>query len=237
MSKTSHDSLAGLQAALWEAGEQFGLRLSASDQVAVAQVLAQMRLDQATVHDVKDAFAQAHLARPSTAYVRELLSRVKRLVKLPSLHDVLLEFRQWAIRSLSEDFGGNTTGNENALRKHLAGFLPQRGYTEPHTGKGRMDIVLPPPDDAVIETKVWTTRQEYEDGLVELGRYIQTERPKQAFMVVFCDRDPLPPIVADHRQEIAEQPEIEGLVVPVIVVPFEVVAPSKAGREARRRGS
>ena len=54
-------------------------------------------------------------------------------------------------------------------------------------------------------------------------------------MVVFADRVPLPPIVSDHRQATAETRELEGLVVPVFVVQFEVDQPSRAASNARRR--
>ena len=42
------------------------------------------------------------------------------------------------------------------------------------------------------------------DGLEEVRRYITTHRPRQAYIVVFGDRDPLPPIIGDHAQAIAE---------------------------------
>lgn len=97
------------------------------------------------------------------------------------------------------------------------------------------DIDIPKPVDAVIECKVWTTQLVYEDGVTELGRYIVTRRPKQAYMVVFGDRDPLPAVAKDHREPIAETRELEGLTVPVLVVPFEVTSPSTVGREQRRK--
>ena len=77
--------------------------------------------------------------------------------------------------------------------------------------------------------------QTYRDGVEELGRYIHSEKPAQAYMVVFGDRDPLPAIVTSHRQERAADEHLEGLTVPVVVVPFEVVAPSKAAAQERRR--
>ncbi len=67
---------------------------------------------------------------------------------------------------------------------------------------------------------MWTSRSVYEDGLVELGRYVHPARPKQAAFVVFGERDPLPAIVSDHTQQIAEVPVLAGLRVPVVVVPF-----------------
>ena len=98
-----------------------------------------------------------------------------------------------------------------------------------------MDIRIPAPADAVIETKVWTTELTYRDGVEELGRYVHTEQPKQAYMVVFGDREPLPSIIDDPAQDRAPDERLNGLTVPVIVVPFEVEAPSKVAAHQRRR--
>jgi hypothetical protein len=221
--------------ALWEAGERVGRRLSVSDQVAVARELARQPPRDLTARDINDIFTRLELIPPSEAYGRAVLSRVKNLRPTISLGQVLIDYRQFAIRSLSGQFGGRTTGQEESLRNNVLTYLPRRGYTEARTGKGRSDILVPPPQDAIIEVKIWAGVPAYEDGLVELGRYIHTERPSQAHMVVFGDREPLPSIVRNHRQAIAEERHLEGLVVPVVVVPFEVDQPSKAAGQARRR--
>jgi len=232
---TSTDSSAEFQAALWEAGEQFGVHLDVSTQVAIAGTLARIGHHRVSPSDVRDAFVESGLARPSNAFANDVLSRVKGMLPPPSIRDVLLDYRHFVIDALSAEFGGHTKANEERLRNNLRTYLPKHGFAEARTGKGRTDIAIPPPEDAVIEVKVWTSRREYEDGLEELRRYINTHRPKQAYMVVFGDREPLPAIVDDHTQAIAEERQLEELVVPVIVVPFEVDAPSKAGRAQRRR--
>jgi hypothetical protein len=159
---------------------------------------------------------------------------VRKLRPPRGVRDVLLDYRRFAIRSLSEGFGGKTQGREGELKDNLLTYLQPRGYTEAHSGRGRTDILLPAPP-TVIETKIWRDVRYYEDGLEELGRYIHTEQPAEAYMVVFGDREPLPSIVSSHRQEIAEERSLEGLIVPVIVVPFEVDAPSRAAASTRRR--
>jgi hypothetical protein len=185
---------------------------------------------------VKQAYAAAGLKEPTNAFAKAVLAAVRGVAPRPTLRQVVLDFRRDAIRSLSGQFGGKPKA-EDSLRNHLLMYLPKRGYAEAHTGKGRTDILFPRPDDAIIETKVWTTPQVFEDGMVELGEYIRTERPNEALMVVFGDRDPLPSIVSDHRQEIVEERKLEGLVVPVIPVLFDVTPPSKVARTERRKRS
>jgi hypothetical protein len=222
--------------ALWEAGEHSGRRLSVSAQVAVARELSNRRSEELTSSYVAEVFAKLGLNSPSPSYRNAIVSRVRKLAPRQTLRDVLVSYRLFAIRELSGQFGGRTKGREEELRNNLLTYLPQRGYTEARSGRGRTDIVLPsPPSSRIIETKVWVSNSLYEDGLEELSRYINTERPSAAYMVVFGDRVPLPPIVSDHHQAIAEERAIEGLTVPVIFVPFEVDQPSKAAAQARRR--
>jgi hypothetical protein len=235
MSTTSSDWSPQLQEALWDAGKQFGVRLEVRQQVAIARSISRRRREDVSTSDVSDAFAEVGLARPSKAFAETVLSLITDEIDTKTLLDVLLDYRQFAIEALSPQFGGRTQGKEEELRNNLRTYLPERGYAEARAGRGRTDILLPPPEDAIIEVKVWTSMQYYEDGLVELGRYIHTQSPKQAFMVVFCDREPLPSFVSDHAQTIAEKRSLEGLVVPVVVVAFEVDAPSKAARAERRR--
>jgi hypothetical protein len=237
VSRTSPDWSAELQEALWEAAKEYGVRLSTSEQVAVAREVSRKPRDAATPDDVHAAFQAVGLPLPPAGFARAALKSVRAVMPERTLLDSLLDFRQDAIRNLSREFGGNTKGREDALRNHLLMFLLPRGYAEAHTGRGRTDILIPPPEDTIIETKVWTTGAEYRDGVVELGRYINTEKPKHAYIVVFGDRVPLPRLIADPAQPRAADEHIGGLTVPVVLVPFEVDAPSKAAANERRRES
>jgi hypothetical protein len=230
---TSPDPSQELSEAIWEAEEAFGPTLAVADQVAVARVLGRKAV--VTAADVRAAFSELSLAPPPAAYAKAVAARAGVLAPKRTLLNVLLDYRRFAIRELSSEFGGKTRGREEELRKSLLTFLPERGYTEAHTGRGRMDIRIPPPTDAIIEVKVWTRASTYRDGVEELGRYIYTEQPKSAYMVVFGQREPLPSIVASYDQARATDEEVEGLMVPVVVVLFDVDAPSKAATEQRRR--
>jgi hypothetical protein len=234
---TSPDWVSDAQEALWAAGKLYGWRLDAADQVAVARELALGHPEGVTAEHIGKAFATARLPDPPSGFARDLVARIHRLHPRPSLRDVLISFREEAIRTLSGLYGGKPK-KEDVLRRHLLMYLPMRGYAEAQTGRGRTDILLADPYNVIIETKVWTTELLFEDGMTELGQYIRTEQPKEAFMVVFCDREPLPTIVSRHRQPIAEERNLDGLLVAVIIVPFDVEPPSKVGameRKKRRR--
>jgi hypothetical protein len=219
---------------MWELEKRYGLGLSVPDQRSIATSIGSAPPGNLTVTAVLAAFTSRGVKPPSRNYAKALIARVDMIAPRPDLLNVLAEYRRFAIRELSGQFGGNTTAREEELRNNLLTFLPERGYTEARSGRGRTDILLPKPK-RIIEVKVWTTELVYEDGLVELGRYIHTENAEAAYMVVFGDREPLPGIVADHKTVVAQWRTIEGLVVPVVVVPFEVDQASKAASNARRR--
>jgi len=231
---TSSVAASGVAEVLHEVGRGRGVRLSVSDHVAVATHLGSKPAFAVTQGDVVTAFERIGLKRPTGAYAKAVVGGVRRLGPPAPLLDVLLRYRQFAIRSLSHQFGGKTHAHEDELRNNLLTYLPERGYTEVTTGRGRTDITLLRPS-AVIEVKVWETPLLYEDGFFELGKYLHTERPEAAAMVVFGEAHPLPPIITDATQAIAEHRTLHGIDVPVVVVPFEVDAPSRAGREERRR--
>lgn len=211
------------------------MQLEVSQQVAIARAVSTRPREVVMPKDIQAAFAALGLARPSAAYAKFVLTSVRGVAAGKTLLDVLLEYRRFAIRSLSREFGGKTKGREDSLRNNLLTWIRPRGYTEAHTGKGQTDILIPAPNNAIVETKVWTNERTYRDGVVELGRYIHTEEPNEAYMVVFGDRVPLPKLIADHKQERAADEVLEGLTVPVIVIPFEVDAPSKAAANQRKR--
>lgn len=222
--------------ALYEAGEAYGVQTSVGDRVAVGRALMAIPTGMLTAVHVTATFATLGLRRPTTRYATAVVRRMAELGASRTLLDELLAYRQDAIDILSREFGGKTKGQEERLRNNLRTYLTSRTHAEALTGRGKTDIFIPD-INALIEVKVWTDRSTYEEGVEELARYIHTSRPSSAYMVVFGDRDPLPSIAASHSDPIADVLILEGLKVPVIIIPFEVDAPSKALRGAKARSS
>lgn len=223
-----------LMDALWEAAEQYGVEITVGDQVSVARSLAAMPVATLDAKDVTEAFVKHGLPRPPAGYGMAVVSRTKSLGAEPTLQDVLLAYRQFAIDALSAEFGGKTKGREESLRNNLRTYLTTHANVEARTGRGKTDIYIPELD-GLIEVKVWTNPSTYGEGVEELARYIHTSKPALAFMVVFGDRFPLPAIASSPTEAMADPLELGGLHVPVIVVPFEVDPPSKALRKSKAR--
>jgi hypothetical protein len=230
----SSDWIADIQESLWACSQEHGFQLSAADQVSITRVIARNRTGAVTEDTISEAFKEAHVALPRMSAVKQLAKRINSMSNRENLLSVLLRYRKFAIRNLSRAFGGKITGQESKLRLNLVTYLPEQGYMEAHTGHGQTDILFAPPTNAIIEVKVWTTETNYEDGLSELERYIQTEAPSEAHFVLFADRENLPSIVSDRDQEIIEVRTLGGLKVSVILVPLESLPPSAVGRAARK---
>lgn len=228
------DRVGDVQEMLWKLEKVYGpIVAEPLDQVAAAHALAELGPGAAAA-EVRAAFIKAGIKPPGRSYVNELTTMLGRRVKRRTLIDEILAFRQYAIGALSREFGGKTHGREGELRNYLRTYLQPRGWVEAQAGKGNSDLIIPS-EDALIETKVWESRAKYEDALEQVRRYIHTEAPGSVYILVFGDRDPLPPIIDRPEQAIADEPVLAGLRVPVIVVPFEVDYPSTARSEERKR--
>lgn len=235
------DVPAELMEALFETAEEYGVDISTAEQVSVARVIAGLPAGSVTSGAIETAFGTAGLRKPPSGFGIDVLKRWGRYGSGPSLLDVVLDYRQFAIGNLSRQFGGDTRGHENELRNSLHTYLPTHGFKEAQSGRGNTDIVIPDPSggpnpDAIIETKVWKGKSDYEDGLTELEAYIHNNKPKRAIYVVFGEVQPLPGVITDKTQAIAERRTLAGIEVPVVVVPFEKIAPSQV-RKTRRKTS
>lgn len=222
-----------LVVAIGEVADAYGLRLSIGEHAAIARRLAEKDRTTLSRQGVTAAFAGVGVKLP-VGFAGDLIAHWSVLVPPKALLDILLEYRLDAIDALSAEFGGKKKPEET-LRNNLRMYLKGRHHVESRTGKGFTDILIPS-RRAIIEAKVWTARQKYEDGLVELAEYIRTERPptREAVFVLFCDDDPMPEVVAGVDHAVIETRELTGLTVPVVAIPFQVVAPSKKAYTARR---
>jgi hypothetical protein len=222
--------------AIGEVAATYGIRLSVGDHAGIARRLAEKDRATLTRRDVVEAFERQGLRAPR-GYTKDLIARWSALVPPNELLAILLDYRMDAIDALSAEFGGKKKPEE-ALRNSLRMYLKGNHLVESRTAKGHTDILIPS-RRAIIEVKVWTARQKYEDGLVELAEYIRTARPptKEAFFVLFCDDDPLPEVMQSRDQAIIETRDLSGLNVPVVAIPFQMTAPSKKAYTARRRSA
>jgi hypothetical protein len=184
---------------------------------------------------VEAEFARVGIKRLPRGFAAAVVRRLDELGATRTIEDVLVEYRAFAIDALSAEFGGGQSrGREESLRNNLRTYLTTHAEVEARTGRGMTDLYLPALD-MVIEVKVWSDQSTFDEGAEELARYIHTKRPKAAAMVVFGDRSPLPAIANSHADPFGDPLLLEGLATPVIVVPFEGVAPSKALREMKAK--
>ena len=228
------DAPAGLVTAIGEVSEAYGLRLSVGDHASVARRLSGKDRSTLSPRDVAKAFDEQRIRIPP-GYAKDLIARWNELVPPMSLLDILMEYRLDAIDALSAEHGGKSKAEET-LRNNLRMYLKGEHQVEARSAKGHTDILITS-RRAIIEVKVWTSRQKYEDGLVELAEYIRTVRPptKEAYFVLFCDDTPLPEVVPSVDRAVIEQRALSGLNVAVIAIPFQTIAPSKKAYQDRRR--
>ncbi len=231
---TSHEAYAALIEALNEAAVAYGLTIGVADRAAIAHDLSRLPVGTLTATKVAEECAKRGV-RPPRGFGSAVVVRVRALGAALTLEDILVDYRLFAIDALSAEFGGGKSkASEESLRNNLRTYLTTHAEVEARSGRGKTDLYLPELD-TVIEVKVWSNQSTFDAGVEELGRYIHTKRPKAAVMVVFGDRDPLPAVAKSHTDPFGTPLRLEGLTVPVLVVPFEGVAPSKALQEKKAR--
>lgn len=229
------DASAGLLEAINEASVAYGVSIGAADRAAIAGKLSRLPIEVLTAAKIAEACAAQGVRRVPAGFASAIVTRALALGGARTFMGVLVEYRRFAIDALSAEFGaGKSKAKEESLRNNLRTYLTTHAEVEARTGRGKTDIYIPELD-TLIEVKVWTNQSTFDAGVEELGRYIHTRRPRVAVMVVFGDRDPLPAIAASHADPFGAPLRLEGLTVPVIVVPFEGVAPSKALQEKKAR--
>jgi hypothetical protein len=232
---TLDEATAGLIEAINDASIAYGVNIGAADRAAIARKLSRLPVEALTAKKVAEVCAAQGVRRLPVGFASTIVTRLLSLGSARTLMDVLVEYRQFAIDALSAEFGaGKSKSKEDSLRNNLRTYLPRHAEVEAQTGRGKTDLYLPELD-TVIEVKVWTNQSTFDAGVEEVGRYIHTKRPKAAVMVVFGDRGKLPAVANSHTDPFGTPLRLEGLTVPVLVVPFEGVAPSKALQEKKAR--
>lgn len=221
--------------ALNAAADDFGVAMPVPQRVSVARDLAAIPSGSLTTRKVMECLAARGQGRVPRGFCAGVILALHEIRPAPSMLAILLEYRRFAIDALSAEFGrGRSKGHEGLLRDNLRTYLTSHAMVESRTGRGQTDIMLTELR-CLIEVKVWTNVSTYEAGLEEVARYIHTARPAQAFVVVFCDRERLPSLVGSYDEPIIETRRLSGMEVPVILVPFEGDAPSKALSLSKQR--
>jgi hypothetical protein len=165
-----------------------------------------------------------------TRFAEDLLPALNGLVKESTLNDFILGFKKYAERQLARHFRAHQ--DEEVLRSNLQSYLAGNflTYREVQSGTGQSDILVVSPFQELIETKIWKGEQYFEDGLMELPRYLQTEGLLRGFYVVgefgaaasfLSTRDEAWTEFRDGRE------------ITVVFVRIPPTSPSKAGRSTR----
>jgi len=123
---------------------------------------------------------------------------------------------------------------ESAWHYSLDGYInfaveDLKGHTfiEVPSGRGRTDILIVyGVNKYVIETKVYSTEQKFEDGKVQLAQYLKSEGLSEGFYVVFSNR---------NEEEFTYLEEIiEGLKIHTFIIRIKYDRPSNIGAIQRK---
>ena len=149
--------------------------------------------------------------------------------------DRMKEFKEMVESRYAGKINKEETGR-GFLQAYVEGLqsgvgLHSKSHREQLSGRGLIDLSISPNGHRILfETKMWRGKASYEDGLVQLRRYIESERPHRSYYVVFDnsrDRPRRPGNRAVSRKKIGPHS------VFVVFIWVGGTPPSKAASAAR----
>ncbi len=153
----------------------------------------------------------------------------------PGFQAALLEFKVLVEQQQRQEFG--QPPKEQVGRGLLLAFLTAKGFKvrkEVISGAGQTDI-LSLEGGEVVETKIFRSPSQFDDGLDELCEYLDSERSDEGFYVVFGDKHS-----GGHKAVLGSNFDsfwLNRAAKRIYVVPVNIsrVRPSEVGYLRRRR--
>jgi len=167
-------------------------------------------------------------------YLSALLPKLNRLkldVEQNDIGQILLQFKQHIERQQRSEFRPKPL--ERVGRSLLLAFLQGRGLKEVPTGSGQMDILVVD-QGWIIETKIWRSRQYYEDGLDEVIDYLQSENLDTGYYVVFVEKWQSTGLRTDLPGQDIFWHKRDNKRILVVMIDISQVPPSKKGALKRK---
>jgi hypothetical protein len=132
----------------------------------------------------------------------------------------------------SRSFPKGTT--EDMLRSTLLLFLYEEAFSEPRSGAGNCDIIVPS-EKVIIETKIWKGEEYYNSGFPELNDYIKKNNYDEGYYVIFNYNQTENKLIKENG-EIFEK-EFEGKKIHILFINMNAIRPSKIYRENKKRSN
>ena len=119
---------------------------------------------------------------------------------------------------------------EEIGRSLLQTYLRPRGFREAQMSGGNSDLVYPT-EETIIETKIWRGQERFQDGIIELSSYLDSQEYGIGYYVVFDNTQSNNSIISLKGAEIFDVHYGKHL-IHCFFIKIKPVAPSKRRRKS-----
>lgn len=143
----------------------------------------------------------------------------------PNLYTAISHFKEFVEGNVYPAFHVTKKPREETGRSLLQTYLSPRGFREAQMSGGKSDLVYPI-EEAIIETKIWRDQERFQDGIVELSSYLDSQGYNIGYYVVFDNTQKNNAIVSLHGTDIFNVHH-ENHLIYCFFIKIKPVAPSR----------
>ena len=146
------------------------------------------------------------------------------------MYTAILHFKSFVEGNVYPAFHVTQNPQEEIGRSLLQTYLYPRGFREAQMSGGNSDLVYPT-EEAIIETKIWRDQERYQDGIVELTSYLDSQEYVTGYYVIFDNTQSNNSIISLKGTEIFDVYQGNHL-IHCFFIKIKPIAPSKKRRKA-----
>lgn len=154
-----------------------------------------------------------------------------RAYKKIDMYTAIVHFKAFVEGNVYSAFHVTQNPQEEIGRSLLQAYLNPKGFREAQMSGGNSDLIYPA-EETIIETKIWHDQERYQDGLVELISYLDSQEYTTGYYVIFDNTQSNNSITSLKGTEIFDVHQ-ESHLIHCFFIKIRPIAPSKRRRNAK----
>lgn len=153
----------------------------------------------------------------------------------PSMYTTISNFKRFVEGNVYSAFRVSDNPKEETGRSLVQTYLHPRGFREAQMSGGNSDLIYPT-EKTIIETKIWHDQERYQDGIVELSSYLDSQGYNIGYYLIFDSTQSDNIIVKSQNAEVFDICHGSHL-LHCFFIKINPVAPSKKRRKLKSKNT
>ena len=168
--------------------------------------------------------------------VQEICANSDYIPPKQEFYTAVKNFKNYVEGNLYPAFQVTNNPQEETGRTLLQAYLRPRGYREAQMSGGNSDLIYPS-EKTIVETKIWHDIERYNDGIVELSAYLDSQGYNTGYYVIFDNTQRDNAIVKEKGDAIFDT-RYDKHLIHCFFIKIKPIAPSRKRRtKARQNGA